>query len=55
MPPDRFAFERANPIQKMLRRVAASGPGPVQYALEGAVFVAGAAVQWLRDGLTLFS
>ncbi len=27
-----------------------SGQGPI-YALEGAVFVAGAAVQWLRDGL----
>src|SRR5207245_2524317 len=26
-----------------------------QYALEGSVFVAGAAVQWLRDGLKLFS
>ena len=25
--------------------------GPPQYALEGSVFVAGAAVQWLRDGL----
>lgn len=25
--------------------------GPVAYALEGAVFVAGAAVQWFRDGL----
>lgn len=25
-----------------------------QYALEGAVFVAGAAIQWLRDGLRLF-
>jgi glycerol kinase len=27
--------------------------GRVQYALEGSVFVAGAAVQWLRDGLRL--
>lgn len=26
---------------------------PLQYALEGSVFVAGAAVQWLRDGLGL--
>jgi glycerol kinase len=25
--------------------------GPVTYALEGSIFVAGAAVQWLRDGL----
>ncbi|MBI2378433.1 MAG: glycerol kinase GlpK [Deltaproteobacteria bacterium] len=28
------------------------GPsGPLEYALEGSVFIAGAAVQWLRDGL----
>jgi glycerol kinase len=27
------------------------GAGSVQYALEGSVFVGGAAVQWLRDGL----
>jgi glycerol kinase len=39
---------------RLLTTIAASGPGPVQYALEGAVFVAGAAVQWLRDGLKLF-
>lgn len=25
--------------------------GPVSYALEGSVFIAGAAIQWLRDGL----
>jgi glycerol kinase len=32
------------------------GPdAPLQYAVEGAVFCAGAAVQWLRDGLQLFS
>jgi glycerol kinase len=29
------------------------GAGPLQYALEGSVFVGGAAVQWLRDGLGL--
>jgi len=29
------------------------GSGPIQYALEGSVFVGGAAVQWLRDGLGL--
>ncbi len=27
------------------------GDGPLEYALEGSVFVAGAVVQWLRDGL----
>jgi glycerol kinase len=30
---------------------ATLGDGPAQYALEGSVFVAGAAVQWFRDGL----
>ncbi len=30
---------------------ATLGNGPPQYALEGSVFVAGAAVQWFRDGL----
>jgi glycerol kinase len=37
-----------------LTTIAASGEGPPEYALEGSVFVAGAAVQWLRDGLKLF-
>lgn len=27
--------------------------GEIQYALEGSIFIAGAAVQWLRDGLKL--
>ncbi len=31
------------------------GSGDPQYALEGSVFVGGAAVQWLRDGLGLIS
>lgn len=30
---------------------ATLGDGPPQYALEGSVFIAGAAVQWFRDGL----
>jgi glycerol kinase len=30
-------------------------PGRVTYALEGSVFVTGAAVQWLRDGLRIIS
>lgn len=28
--------------------------GRVEYALEGSIFVAGAAIQWLRDGLRMF-
>jgi len=37
-----------------LVRTAAAGPTP-SYALEGSIFVAGAAVQWLRDGLGLLA
>jgi glycerol kinase len=40
---------------RLLTTIAASGPGAPQYALEGGVFIAGAAVQWLRDGLKLFA
>ncbi|MGD8397798.1 MAG: glycerol kinase GlpK [Anaerolineae bacterium] len=29
--------------------------GPVVYALEGSIFIAGAAVQWLRDGMGIIS
>jgi glycerol kinase len=35
----------------LLTTVAWQIPGEVAYALEGSAFVAGAAVQWLRDGL----
>jgi glycerol kinase len=31
------------------------GDGPVEYALEGSIFVTGAAVQWLRDGLKIIN
>ncbi len=31
------------------------GDEPVQYALEGAIFITGAAIQWLRDGLGIIS
>ena len=31
------------------------GDEPVEYALEGAIFVTGAAVQWLRDGLGIIN
>ena len=39
---------------KLLTTVAATTSAKPKYALEGAVFIAGAAVQWLRDGLHLF-
>ncbi|HEV3383915.1 MAG TPA: glycerol kinase GlpK, partial [Gemmata sp.] len=39
---------------RLLTTVAAMVDNKPKYALEGAVFIAGAAVQWLRDGLHLF-
>ncbi|OUS28875.1 glycerol kinase [Gammaproteobacteria bacterium 45_16_T64] len=41
--------------QKLLTTVGYRINGEVTYALEGSIFVAGAAVQWLRDGLSLIS
>jgi len=38
---------------KLLTTVAWRLDGKVDYALEGSIFVAGAAVQWLRDGLKI--
>lgn len=44
------------PTEGMLTTIAWKlGDGPLTYALEGAVFVTGAAVQWLRDGLGIIS
>ncbi len=40
--------------QKLLATVATRLGGRLQYALEGSIFVTGAAVQWLRDGLRFF-
>jgi glycerol kinase len=39
---------------RLLTTLAATLGDTPQYAFEGSVFVAGAAVQWLRDGLRLF-
>ncbi len=36
---------------RLLTTVAWQRPGELRYALEGSIFVAGAVVQWLRDGL----
>ena len=44
------------PPHGLLRTAAArSAAQPAQYALEGSVFVTGAAMQWLRDGLGLLA
>ncbi len=37
----------------LITTIAASMKGNIEYALEGSVFVAGAAIQWLRDELGL--
>lgn len=41
-----------NSQEKLLTTIAwGVGQEPVEYALEGAIFVTGSAVQWLRDGI----
>jgi len=44
---------RAVPNAGLLTTVACNEKGEYAYALEGSIFIAGAAVQWLRDGLGL--
>lgn len=47
---------RPIPSRAGLLTTVACGPrGGPEYALEGSVFIAGAAVQWLRDGLRLIA
>ena len=50
-----LAFTGADALsssQRLLTTVAWKiGDAPLQYALEGSVFMGGAAIQWLRDGL----
>src|SRR5215211_3204778 len=47
--------EAPDPQQGLLTTVAWGLGGEVDYALEAAVFVTGAAVQWLRDGLGIIT
>lgn len=42
---------RAEPGDGLLTTIACDAAGGPAYALEAAIFIAGAAVQWLRDGL----
>ena len=39
---------------RLLSTIAYSVAGQTHYALEGSIFMAGATIQWLRDGLKLF-
>nr|WP_304214688.1 glycerol kinase GlpK [Fredinandcohnia onubensis] len=48
--------EKAVPSKHGLLTTIAWGiNGKVEYALEGSIFVAGSAIQWLRDGLRMFT
>ncbi|MGG3574262.1 glycerol kinase GlpK [Bacillus gobiensis] len=38
----------------LLTSIAWGIDGKIEYALEGSIFVAGSAIQWLRDGLRMF-
>jgi glycerol kinase len=46
---------RRTPPPGLLQTLACDARGGKSYALEGSVFAAGAAVQWLRDGLGLIA
>jgi glycerol kinase len=46
---------RAHSASGLLATVACGPRGEPAYALEGSVFIAGAAIQWLRDGLNLIA
>ena len=46
---------RAVPSKDLLTTIAWVLNGKAVYALEGSVFIAGAAIQWLRDGLGLMA
>ena len=49
-----YTGEQAVPSHNRLLTTAAwRAGGPLEYALEGSVFIGGAVVQWLRDGLGL--
>ncbi len=45
--------ERVTSNNRLLTTIAYQFDGAPTYALEGSIFVAGAAVQWLRDGLKI--
>ena len=47
--------ERITSRNRLLTTIAYQLEGKRTYALEGAIFIAGAAVQWLRDGLKIIA
>ncbi len=48
-------IERVASRNRLLTTIAYQLEGKRTYALEGAIFIAGAAVQWLRDGLKIIA
>jgi glycerol kinase len=46
---------RSTPGEGILTTVACDASGAYAFALEGSIFIAGAAVQWLRDGLGIIA
>jgi glycerol kinase len=46
---------RPEPGQGIVATAACDANGGYAYALEGSIFIAGAAIQWLRDGLGILS
>ncbi|MCO7175877.1 glycerol kinase GlpK [Sporolactobacillus kofuensis] len=46
--------QAVNSKQGLLTTIAWGVNGELTYALEGSIFVAGSAIQWLRDGMQLF-
>jgi glycerol kinase len=48
-------LERVTSRNRLLTTIAYQLEGKRTYALEGAIFIAGAAVQWLRDGLKIIA
>jgi hypothetical protein len=51
LPPDEHRRPAPPKQQRLLTTVGGGSASTTTYALEGSVFIAGAAVQWLRDGL----
>jgi glycerol kinase len=47
--------ERVSSKSRLLTTIAYQLEGKPTYALEGSIFIAGAAVQWLRDGIGILS
>ena len=45
--------DRGRPTGGLLTTIACDTSGGPTYALEGSIFIAGAAIQWLRDGLEI--